>query len=353
LGKSQVKQKGLDCPHEVKLSELNKYILRDIYPSNSTVKGGSGHIKNSKHSRKVFVFDEDCESSAHENCRSSFFKVKSLDFNDKSEKVYVEVDKFFVKNFMENMLYPSGLDTHPRVFHNSLKELKKAGVKVPTIYYMKPIFFERAKKNPSWIQFKDFYKREVEALLRKGNMMDNLFNQTSILLQDGDLKSDELCILNEVSKSKILQKDSPFYKLLDARTKLKPIKDESFESLLDLSKRIFPESLDSRKRNTSSQHYYNPHYYSGNKNTIYEFFLKFLQSLAKKNNKQLSCTFDLKALWNGCIKRYPLLHILDFKRNFVKDISDMINIYDVTFMSKKKLSETKKSVDKKTNRINS
>jgi hypothetical protein len=218
---------------------------------------------------------------------------------------------------------------------------------------MKPIFFERAKKNPSWIQFKDFYKREVEALLRKGNMMDNLFNQTSILLQDGDLKSDELCILNEVSKSKILQKDSPFYKLLDARTKLKPIKDESFESLLDLSKRIFPESLDSRKRNTSSQHYYNPHYYSGNKNTSYEFFLKFLQSLAKKNNKQLSCTFDLKALWNGCIKRYPLLHILDFKRNFVKDISDMINIYDVTFMSKKKLSETKKSVDKKTNRINS
>ena len=118
---------------------------------------------------------------------------------------------------------------------------------------MKPVFFEKAKKNPSWIQFKDFYKREVEALLRKGNKMEKLFNQTSILLQDEELKSHELSILNEVKKSKILQKDSPFYQLLDARSKLKSFKDESFERLLTLSKTIFPESLKPKVKSKKNQ----------------------------------------------------------------------------------------------------
>ena len=78
-----------------------------------------------------------------------------------------------------------------------------------------------------------------------------------------------------------------------------------------------------------------------------------MKLLAKKNNTKLEFTFDLKDMFNECIDRYPLIHILDFRENFVKEISDMINIYDVTFMSKKKLSETKKSLDKQANTINS
>tara|TARA_R100000008_G_scaffold84019_2_gene70437 strand:- start:1432 stop:3876 length:2445 start_codon:yes stop_codon:yes gene_type:complete len=355
LGRKQLKQKGLDCPHEVKLSKLNKYILRDIYPSNSTVKGGSGHIKNSKHSRKVFVFDKDFEGSRHETCRSSFFKVDSLDFNDKAEKVYIEVDKFFVQTPSDDLMYGGSPETHPRDFDDLLKELKSVGIKVPKIYYMKPVFFEKAQKNSTWIHFKDFYKREVEAHLKKGKLLNNLYNQTSLLLQDQHLSGCELSILNELPKSKILQKeDSPFFNLLEARSKLNSIKKETFKTLLKLSKNLFPKSLE-KKANQPNGYYRYGSYYSHSDRDIHKLFLKYLKLLAKKNNTKLEFTFNLKDMFNECIDRYPLLHRVSTMggrqemkgKPWVKEVLDMVNIYDVTFVSKKKLAETKKSVDKK------
>ena len=78
-----------------KLSEYPKVILRDIYPSNSTVSGGTT-VKNSKHNTKVFSLDKTASYGNYHTCRSDYFQSNEVDLDNGG--IYVIVDKFYWGN---------------------------------------------------------------------------------------------------------------------------------------------------------------------------------------------------------------------------------------------------------------
>ena len=88
-------ERDFDFPAK-KLTEYPKVILRDIYPSNATVSGGSSGVKNTKHSTKVFSLDKECGHGQWHTCRSDFFESGSVDLN-KDKGIYIFVRKILLR----------------------------------------------------------------------------------------------------------------------------------------------------------------------------------------------------------------------------------------------------------------
>ena len=104
-----------------------KVILRDIYPSNSTVSGGTT-VKNSKHNTKVFSLDKTASYGNYHNCRSDYFQSNEVDLDNGG--VYVIVDKFFWGKTVDS-------SSHPQSLVDNVKALEECGIDVPEIYALK------------------------------------------------------------------------------------------------------------------------------------------------------------------------------------------------------------------------
>jgi hypothetical protein len=161
-------QKKLDFPAK-KLTEYPKVVLRDIYPSNSTVSGGTNTTKNSKHNTKVFSLDQFCSHGQYHTCRSDFFESNEVNLDDGG--VYVIVDKFFWGK------QPDG-QNHPAYLVDKVKHMTDCGIDVPTIYALKPTDKNlEAVKYDSWNYFEDWAVEEFQNYLGENGHTKDLFHK--------------------------------------------------------------------------------------------------------------------------------------------------------------------------------
>jgi hypothetical protein len=162
---------GFDYPMK-KLSEYPKVLLRDIYPSNSTVAGGTSSVaKNSKHTTKVFSLDTSHNYGSYHTCRSDFFKSSEADLDNGG--VYVIVDKFY---------YGRSADctNHPSKLVDTVEKLENAGIDIPEIYAMKPTeknLNAIEAKDSDWVYFNDWAKSVFIKHLRDNNLSQKLYDR--------------------------------------------------------------------------------------------------------------------------------------------------------------------------------
>ena len=162
-------QKKLDFPAK-KLTEYPKVVLRDIYPSNSTVSGGTNTTKNSKHNTKVFSLDQFCSHGQYHTCRSDFFESNEVNLDDGG--VYVIVDKFFWGK------QPDG-QNHPAYLVDKVKHMADCGmIDIPTIYALKPTDKNlEAVKADNWNYFEDWAVEEFQGYLCEYGHTKDLFHK--------------------------------------------------------------------------------------------------------------------------------------------------------------------------------
>jgi len=158
----------LDFPAK-KLTEYPKVVLRDIYPSNSTVSGGTSTTKNSKHNTKVFSLDQHCNHGSYHVCRSDFFGADEVNLDDGG--VYVIVDKFFWGKRQDS-------ENHPSYLVEKVKHMVKCGIDVPTIYALKPTEKNlEAVKADNWTYFEDWAVEEFQNFLGEEGYTKDLFHK--------------------------------------------------------------------------------------------------------------------------------------------------------------------------------
>ena len=161
-------QQKLDFPAK-KLTEYPKIVLRDIYPSNSTVSGGTTNAKNSKHNTKVFSLDQDCSHGSYHVCRSDFFESNEVNLDDGG--VYVIVDKFYWGKQPDSQ-------NHPAYLIDKVKHMRDCGIDVPTIYALKPTDKNlEAVKADNWNYFEDWAVEEFQNFLGEGGHVKDLFHK--------------------------------------------------------------------------------------------------------------------------------------------------------------------------------
>jgi len=332
-GKRAISEKGLDCPNSKKMSELPKIILRDIYPSNSTVSGGSGTVKNKKHSTKVFAIEQDYDGTRYDSCRSNFFRCELLDFNEKKEKVYLEIDKFYVQK-------PQG-EEHPSAFLERLTGLKEAfKVSVPTVFSLKPPKYEKAKENKKWINFNDYYNREVKKYLLKGDNLQKIYDHAHCVMVE-QYADDSVNAYCKVSKTKAIfaGQESPMVDYMKSFNEMKKFKEDKFISMIKLVDESIPTEI---KKS-------NPHGRFGYRDSVSYDWARFID-YAETVKKDIKPTYDLTQKYDELIGRYPFFECLDTHKirfgNFdYKRLSDLINIIDATYITKKKIEKVEKKVD--------
>jgi len=150
-----------------KLTEYPKIVLRDIYPSNSTVSGGTSVTKNSKHSTKVFSLDQDCSHGNYHTCRSDFFESNEVNLDEGG--VYVIVDKFFWGKQAES-------EKHPHYLVQKTKALSAIGIDVPTIYALKPTDKNmEAVEADNWHYFEDWAVEAFQNFLGEEGYVGDVF----------------------------------------------------------------------------------------------------------------------------------------------------------------------------------
>ena len=161
-------QQKLDFPAK-KLTEYPKIVLRDIYPSNSTVSGGTTNAKNSKHNTKVFSLDQDCSHGSYHVCRSDFFESNEVNLDDGG--VYVIVDKFYWGKQPDSQ-------NHPAYLIDKVKHMRDCGIDVPTIYALKPTDKNlEAVKADNWNYFEDWAVEEFQNFLGEEGHIKDLFHK--------------------------------------------------------------------------------------------------------------------------------------------------------------------------------
>ena len=157
----------LDFPAK-KLTEYPKVVLRDIYPSNSTVSGGTT-TKNSKHNTKGFSLEQYCSHGQYHNCRSDFFESNEVNLDDGG--VYVIVDKFYWGKSSDS-------EKHPHYLVNRVKKLVECDIDVPTIYALKPTEKNmEAIEQDNWTYFEDWAVEEFQNFLGEEGHVNDLFHK--------------------------------------------------------------------------------------------------------------------------------------------------------------------------------
>jgi hypothetical protein len=154
-----------------KLTSYDKVVLRDIYPSNSTVSGGTTTTKNSKHSTKVFSLDKTSSYGNAHSCRSDFFESNEVDLD--AGGVYVTVSKFFWgKNDNE--------EKHPHYLVDKVKWLENCGIDVPEIYALKNTVKNvnaLEDENSKWVYFEDWAEEAFLKRLESKGVGQKLFDK--------------------------------------------------------------------------------------------------------------------------------------------------------------------------------
>jgi len=139
-----------------KLSDLTKYKLSDIYPTDGTASGGGA--KSSKHTTKEFVYDIDKASSgsAWDTLKSQYFNEASVDIDNTKSGLCIEIDKFYVKKGYN--------ETHPVPYAKRVKAaLEAVGLNMPKVYAFKPKKYAKVISKKNWTNLHDYIAEKVKA----------------------------------------------------------------------------------------------------------------------------------------------------------------------------------------------
>jgi len=330
--KEFLSERDFDFPAK-KLTEYPKVILRDIYPSNATVSGGSSGTKNTKHSTKVFSLDKECAHGQWHTCRSDFFESESVDL-DNDKGVYVFVSKFFYGK--------DGMDAetnHPSKLVKAVKALKNVGIDVPTIHAFKVTEkTEKAVDGDNWTYFEDWARKEFQKKMESKGIEQELFDRLSA----------------EIHKKNIdrLDRYSEAFIELSSRT-------EDFLTGL-------PEDSTARSYVTK---YVGMAGQSADDSRLgkYEMALNIFKSESDNKTgfgqdekfvvrrrgffKDFKATHDLDKLCRKCMKKYPMITFMDdnhfnwrFTQEAVEETINYIITIEATYIAKKDIAESKKNI---------
>jgi len=330
--KEFLSERDFDFPAK-KLTEYPKVVLRDIYPSNATVSGGSSGTKNTKHSTKVFSLDKECAHGQWHTCRSDFFESESVDL-DNDKGVYVFVSKFFYGK--------DGMDAetnHPSKLVKAVKALKNVGIDVPTIHAFKVTEkTEKAVDGDNWTYFEDWARKEFQKKMESKGIEQELFDRLSA----------------EIHKKNIdrLDRYSEAFIELSSRT-------EDFLTGL-------PEDSTARSYVTK---YVGMAGQSADDSRLgkYEMALNIFKSESDNKTgfgqdekfvvrrrgffKDFKATHDLDKLCRKCMKKYPMITFMDdnhfnwrFTQEAVEETINYIITIEATYIAKKDIAESKKNI---------
>jgi len=331
--KEFLSERGFDFPAK-KLTEYPKVILRDIYPSNSTVSGGSSAVKNTKHSTKVFSLDKECSHGRWHTCRSDFFESATVDL-DNDKGVYIFVRKFY---YGENDLKAE--DNHPNKLIQSVNALKKVGIDVPTIYAFKITEkTEKAVKGDNWTYFEDWARKEFQKKMESEGVEQGLFDRLSAKVHAKNIdRLDEYCeaFIELNSRAEDFQTRLPedstarsyVAKYLEMAGESA---DDSFLGKYEVALNIFKGEVD--ERNDMKTHN--------------EKFIVYRRGFFK----DFKPTYNLNKLCRDCMKKYPMITFMDdnhfnwrFTPESVKETINYVTMIEATYITKKKISEAKENI---------
>ena len=335
--KEFLSERNFDFPAK-NLTDYPKVILRDIYPSNSTVSGGSSAIKNTKHSTKVFSLDKDCSHGQWHTCRSDFFESATVDL-DNDEGVYIFVRKFF---YGENDLKAE--DNHPNKLIKAVKALENVGIDVPPIYAFKVTEkTEKAVEGDNWTYFEDWARKEFQKKMESEGVEQELFDRLSAKVHAKNIdRLDEYCeafieLNNRAEDFKTrLPEDSS---ARDYITKyLEMAGEDADDSFLGKY-----ESALSRFSVKSTHGNDNSDRYTNRDNEIEVNRRGFF--------KDMEPTHDLNKLCKDCMKKYPMITFMDdnyfnwrFTPESVKETINYVTMIEATYITKKKIGEAKENI---------
>ena len=336
-------QTKFDFPTK-KLSEYPKIVLRDIYPSNSTVSGGTTS-KNSKHSTKVFSLDAECSHGHYHNCRSDFFQSNEVDLDEGG--VYVIVDKFYWGNDREG-------ENHPSHLVKKVKALTNIGIDVPTVYAMKPTEKNlKAVDGKQWTYFENWAIEAFQNYIGELGYVEDLYFK---LVAENHTK---LCDRNDGFCDALItmsEKDDSFIDSLPeslAKTYLTRYHEMNRESESEADKEL-SKIRDAFNTIGKSTREYGYGYCDSKeklekiKNPDTRGILDYC--LTKDWDWLREAEHDLNAMNEDCQKRYKMISLMDDSnynwRNQTKAIKaakEYITIVEATYNIKKKIEKTKAS----------
>ena len=331
--KEFLSERGFDFPAK-KLTEYPKVILRDIYPSNSTVAGGSSAIKNTKHSTKVFSLDKECGHGQWHTCRSDFFESETVDL-DNDKGVYIFVRKFF---YGENDTHAE--DNHPSKLVKAVKALEKVGIDVPTIHAFKVTEkTAKAVEGDNWTYFDDWARKEFQKKMESEGVEQELFDRLSAKVHKKNIdRLDEYCeaFIELNSRAEDFQTGLPedstarsyVAKYLEMAGESA---DDSFLGKYEVALNIFKGEVD--ERNDMKTHN--------------EKFIVYRRGFFK----DFKPTYNLNKLCRDCMKKYPMITFMDdnhfnwrFTPESVKETINYVTMIEATYITKKKITEAKENI---------
>ena len=327
-GQKAIKEKKLDMPKAIKLSSLPKYVLRDIYPSNATVKGGMSGVKNKKHGKKVFVYDNSEGNSRHHYTKSDFFKAATLDFSTKDQIVFNYVDKFEVPDIEQGVRDETCCYKHPMDFQSSRDLLKSLGVKVPTVYFVKKAHWDLAATKTNWISFREFYKNKIDEILSDGERVNQLYNSAKVYSHLQSINSTVRELLLDLNSKNVIIDESPTIKWNDAIKKMKILENEKVSAFIETVQPLYKDY----DYNAKSQYHYR---YGYGRNNVFAQFIEFIEKLAEDKDFEVKGFFDLDYLHEQVLNRYPIIECCNHSAK--EHFYNVVNVIDMTYVSKKKL----------------
>jgi len=335
----------LDFPAK-KLSEYPKVILRDIYPSNSTVSGGTTTSKNSKHSTKVFSLDKECRHGSYHTCRSDFFESNEVDLEDGG--VYVIVNKFYWGSCETE-------ERHPHSLVKKVDALIKCDVDVPEIYALKPTEKNlKAVENKNWVFFDDWARETLACTIGEYGLVGDMFckvvaeHHTKVVSRNRDDKWDETLLeLNDTENP-----EKFFDKLPEsstAKTYLKSYNDMIAKGNEQISN-FYEAFMTIGKASKIDERHYG-----------WDAKERDLDKMERKADMRgildycwgeeydwlHGSEFDLCAMNKECQKRYPMLDLLDSSHfrysskqdRVAKETSNYITMIEATYNIKGRLKK--------------
>ena len=331
--KEFLSERGFDFPAK-KLTEYPKVVLRDIYPSNATVSGGSSGIKNTKHSTKVFSLDKGCSHGQWHTCRSDFFESESVDL-DNDKGIYIFVRKFF---YGEDDC--DAENNHPSKLVKAVKALEKVGIDVPTIHAFKVTEkTEKAVEGDNWTYFDDWARKEFQKKMKSEGVEQELYDRLSAKVHAKNIdRLDEYCeafieLNNRAEDFKIgLPEDSTARSYVTKYVEMAgESADDSRLGKYEVALNIFKGEVD--ERNAARGHA--------------EQFKVYRRGFFKG----FKPTHNLNKLCKDCMKKYPMMTFMDdnhfnwrFTPESVKETINYVTMIEATYNVKKEISKSKKNI---------
>ena len=323
-----------------KLSEYPKVILRDIYPSNSTVSGGTT-VKNSKHNTKVFSLDKTANYGNYHNCRSDYFQSNEVDLDNGG--VYVIVDKFFWGKTVDG----SG---HPQLLVDNVKALEECGIDVPEIYALKSTAKNENAinaKDSKWIYFKDWATAAFVSHLNDNNLKQRLYDRVFARFHEkkcnrNDMFTEAYLEMNE-------RNDDFHNKLPDSSAK--DYLDNYVKMMRKTDKDL--DNLEKVFRLVGTSKYDEENYHRGWLRDEKENENNIKRPDSRSILDDIEPTSDLCKVNLELMEKYPMVRFMDDAhfgwrnhREAMEATLNYISIVEATYRTKKKIGEVKDEVAK-------